>query len=273
MGWGGSGAAGPRQLLPAAGPHAAPAGATGTSAAASHLAAHPPRRGRGHRPVPRSCGGARRETLAAKTAGTSVRGGVRGDRGTPLGGAKPARTRTLRPGPTCSARQALGQSVSEPGLASCRANAEAPLPFQFRPQETSRGSLSTDGKWVVAAGQAPFLPWRRRASTDSQWCWGPRPRRGSLPSSRARVGPHLLLKARFTGPRRAQGRAPQQSQSRARSVSLQCQVRALSLFPRRGALRVPAGCRGWVLWARLLREPCTAPRPALSLGHCRVLFP
>lgn len=48
-----------------------------------------------------------------------------------------------------------------------------PLPFQFRPQETSRGSLSSNGKWLVAAGQAPFLPWRRRASTDSKWCWGP----------------------------------------------------------------------------------------------------
>lgn len=86
-----------------------------------------PRRGGAeeNRPVPSSCGGARRETLAAKTAGTWVCEGVRGDRGRAFGGAKPARTRTLGPGLTCSARQALGQSASEPGLAPCRAKGRA----------------------------------------------------------------------------------------------------------------------------------------------------
>lgn len=122
VGWGCSEAAGARQLIPAMGRGGAVSlslhsrglwgrgKATRTSAAASHLAAHPPTVGL--RSNARCRVPARREMLSPKTAGTWVCEGVRGDWGTPLGGAKPARTRTLRPGPTCSGLQALGQSVS-----------------------------------------------------------------------------------------------------------------------------------------------------------------
>lgn len=93
-------------------------------------------------------------------------------------------------------------------------------------------------QWKVIGGDGPgtLLAVEKKSLCGlSVVLGGCRPRRGSLLSPRARVGPHLSMSPRFTGPGRVQGQAPQQ------------RFRALSLFPRGGALRGPEGCQEWVL--------------------------
>lgn len=229
--------------------------------------------------MPRSCGGARRETLAAKTAGTSVSGGVRGDRSTPLGGAKPARTRTLRPGPTCSARQALGQSVSEPGLASCRANAEhsrRPCPPRF---PSSSGPKRPRGEACLPMGSGwwrrdrrPSCR-RRRASTDSQWCWGPPPTEGifTVFSSQGRA-PSLdegsvYWAGACTGPS-----TPAESEPSALRVPSMSGPRPVLIPPARG-FAPSRGVSGVAALGQTPQGALHGPVSRLSLGHCRVLLP
>lgn len=173
-GWGGSGAAGARQLLPVRGARVRGKG-TRASAAASRLVAHPPAEGlrsnaRSRVPawVPEGRRSPPRPPL--RRPGAEVCEGARGDRGRRLGGAKPARVQTFGHGPTCSGRRALGQPVSRDchpvalraehrrgpcALQPLRGERLPRFPGQLRPRETSRGNLSmgSDG-W----------PWARRAS-------------------------------------------------------------------------------------------------------------
>lgn len=157
-----------RQLLSALGraPHAVPAGAPGarkgtrTGAATSHPAAHPRGGAEEQRPVPCSCLGARGETLpaalTAKTAQTWACEGVRGDRGRPLGSAKPARTRPSGPARLAQrGRQSVSrvwQPVSlraehDRGRMLCGPFGTRDCPrFPCRFQETSRGKLCISGK-------------------------------------------------------------------------------------------------------------------------------